>query len=127
MSTAIALKQQQEDLKSGHVSTLTKEQLELLRICYADMFVLYGIIQEDLSKSDSSTVQNKAKNSYKLAENKRSNSNGIKSNNDKYNESAEFTSAMETYSPEDLRKTFWMVTGADDPDILLLRFLRARK
>ncbi|CAG8583914.1 19004_t:CDS:2 [Rhizophagus irregularis] len=91
MSTAIALKQQQEDSKSGHVSTLTKEQAELLRICYANMFVIYGIIQSE-------QFQN-----------------------------YEFISAMEMYSPEDLRKAFWILTGADDPDILLLRFLRARK
>jgi hypothetical protein len=125
MRTAIALKQQQEDPKSGHVSTLTKEQLELLRLCYTDLFIICGIIQEDRSQSNSSTVQNKEnkiKNGYK-----NSNSNGTKSNNDKYNESAEFTSAIETYSPEDLRNTFWMLTGADDPDVLLLRFLRARK
>ncbi|RIA92224.1 CRAL-TRIO domain-containing protein [Glomus cerebriforme] len=128
MSTSIALKQQQENPNSGHVGTLTKEQLVLLRTCYTDMFVIYGIIQSDRSQNGSfksSTTQNKVKNGYKLAGNKHS--NGLKSNNDKYNESTEFISAIEMYSPEDLRKAFWILTGADDPDILLLRFLRARK
>ncbi|GET01526.1 CRAL/TRIO domain-containing protein [Rhizophagus clarus] len=64
--------------------------------------------------------QDKTKNGHK-------HKNGTKSNNDKYNESAEFISAMEMYSSEELRKAFWILTGADDPDVLLLRFLRARK
>ncbi|RGB43364.1 CRAL-TRIO domain-containing protein [Rhizophagus diaphanus] len=122
MSTAIALKQQQEDLKSGHVGTLTKEQAELLRICYTNMFAIYGIIQSEQFQNYGFKSQNKIKNGIK-----NKNLNGTKSNNDKYNESAEFISAMEMYSPEDLRKAFWILTGADDPDILLLRFLRARK
>jgi hypothetical protein len=118
MSSAIALKQQQEDPKSGHVGTLSKEQCALLRTCYTNMFVIYGILQSDQFQNCGFKSQDITKNAKQ---------NGTKSNNDKYNESAEFVSAMEMYSSEDLRKAFWILTGADDPDILLLRFLRARK
>ncbi|CAG8450561.1 15014_t:CDS:2 [Funneliformis mosseae] len=114
MSTSIAFKQQQQDPKSGHVGTLTKEQFALLRKCYAAMYAIQSANDGETSRLRNDESKNKPKN-------------GIKLNNDKYNESEECMSAMKIYSPEALRQATWLLTGADDPDVLLLRFLRARK
>ncbi|KAF0525728.1 CRAL/TRIO domain-containing protein [Gigaspora margarita] len=54
-------------------------------------------------------------------------SNGSSRSNDKYNESSEFLSALVLYTPEELHRAAWKVIAADDPDVILLRFLRARK
>ena len=47
--------------------------------------------------------------------------------NDKYGQAKDYRKLLESQSPEDLRKAFWSMVKHDDPDGLLLRFLRARK
>ncbi|KAI9670255.1 MAG: hypothetical protein M1831_006469 [Alyxoria varia] len=46
---------------------------------------------------------------------------------DKYGQTKEFKAALAEQSPAQLREAIWSFTKADDPDALLLRFLRARK
>jgi hypothetical protein len=46
---------------------------------------------------------------------------------DKYGQSKEFKQALEDMKPEEIRTAFWSMVKADNPDSLLLRFLRARK
>ena len=46
---------------------------------------------------------------------------------DKYGQIKDFHRILENQSPEQLRKAFWSMVKHDDPDGLLLRFLRARK
>lgn len=46
---------------------------------------------------------------------------------DKHGQNKEFKQALATQSPESLRTAFWSMVKHDDPDALLLRFLRARK
>ena len=47
--------------------------------------------------------------------------------NDKYDQTKEFHKVLESQSPEAIRTAFWSMVKHDDPDALLLRFLRARK
>lgn len=47
--------------------------------------------------------------------------------NDKHGQTKEFKEALASTSPEVLRAAFWSMVKHDDPDALLLRFLRARK
>ena len=47
--------------------------------------------------------------------------------NDKYGQTKEFHKLLESQPPESIRTTFWSMVKHDDPDGLLLRFLRARK
>lgn len=47
--------------------------------------------------------------------------------NDKYGQTKEFQKVLESQSPEAIRTAFWSMVKHDDPDGLLLRFLRARK
>ena len=47
--------------------------------------------------------------------------------NDKYGQTKEFHKLLESQSPGDIRTAFWSMVKHDDPDGLLLRFLRARR
>lgn len=47
--------------------------------------------------------------------------------NDKYGQNKQFREAVASQSPETIRSTFWSMAKHDNPDGLLLRFLRARK
>ncbi|CAG8435438.1 9141_t:CDS:2 [Ambispora gerdemannii] len=46
---------------------------------------------------------------------------------DKYNESEELLAALELFTPQQIRSESWRLNAADDPDLISLRFLRARK
>lgn len=46
---------------------------------------------------------------------------------DKYGHTKEFKAALASQTPADLREAFWSMVKCDNPDGLLLRFLRARK
>ena len=47
--------------------------------------------------------------------------------NDKYGQTKDFHKVLESQSPEAIRTAFWSMVKHDNPDGLLLRFLRARK
>ncbi|CAG8447324.1 10560_t:CDS:2 [Acaulospora colombiana] len=145
-TTATALRQQNQNRNSGHVNSLTQEQAELLRFCWEAILSLFETQNTPNGTSDSSKSTNKnAKKTNgqdsaqgtsrynnltrKLRPKQTSETTNNDENNvsDKYNESAEFLSAMKLYSPEVIRQAFWSLTAADDPDVIVLRFLRARK
>jgi len=46
---------------------------------------------------------------------------------DKYGQTREFRAALASQTPAQLRDAFWSMVKCDNPDALLLRFLRARK
>ncbi|KAI9822903.1 MAG: hypothetical protein M1832_002928 [Thelocarpon impressellum] len=46
---------------------------------------------------------------------------------DKYDQTKDFKSALASQTPEELRTAVWNMAKHDNPDALLLRFLRARK
>jgi hypothetical protein len=47
--------------------------------------------------------------------------------NDKHGQAKEYQQALASLTPEQLRDALWSMSKHDDPDALLLRFLRARK
>ncbi|KAL2811082.1 hypothetical protein BJX63DRAFT_289933 [Aspergillus granulosus] len=51
----------------------------------------------------------------------------ITDGDDKFGTSKEFQKALAEMKPEDIRTAFWSMVKQDNPDSLLLRFLRARK
>ncbi|KKK13806.1 hypothetical protein ARAM_005667 [Aspergillus rambellii] len=51
----------------------------------------------------------------------------ITDGDDKFGQSKEFQKALVEMKPEEIRTTFWNMVKQDNPDGLLLRFLRARK
>lgn len=51
----------------------------------------------------------------------------VDTSDDKYGQTKEFKAALASQTPEELRDAFWGMVKCDNPDGLLLRFLRARK
>ena len=51
----------------------------------------------------------------------------VADDDDKYGQSKDFKAALESKTPAELRGAFWSMVQCDNPDALLLRFLRARK
>ncbi|PUU73602.1 CRAL-TRIO domain-containing protein [Tuber borchii] len=51
----------------------------------------------------------------------------IDASDDKYGHTREFKAALASQTPAELRDAFWSMAKCDNPDALLLRFLRARK
>lgn len=47
--------------------------------------------------------------------------------NDKHGQTKEYEQALKSLAPEQIRAALWSFSKHDDPDALLLRFLRARK
>lgn len=51
----------------------------------------------------------------------------IDEGDDKHGQAKDFKAALATQTPAELREAFWSMVKSDNPDALLLRFLRARK
>ncbi|RPB29436.1 CRAL/TRIO domain-containing protein [Terfezia boudieri ATCC MYA-4762] len=51
----------------------------------------------------------------------------IDEKDDKHGQTKDFQAALATQTPAELREAFWSMVKSDNPDALLLRFLRARK
>lgn len=51
----------------------------------------------------------------------------VDASDDKYGQTKEFKAALASQTPAELREAFWGMVKHDNPDGLLLRFLRARK
>ncbi|CAG8448967.1 10014_t:CDS:2 [Ambispora leptoticha] len=150
MSTATALQQQQKDPRTGHIGNLTPDQEELLRKFWAKLLEVLDRETPSVSnevESNGEVQNNESTDSLPKkqtrvgsflrggnANKKPSNSEGEKptkvkksKEDDKYNESEELTAALELFAPQQLRSESWRLNAADDPDLILLRFLRARK
>jgi hypothetical protein len=60
------------------------------------------------------------------ADSEASNSSSM-AENDKHGQTKDYQRALASQTPQQLRETLWAMCKHDDPDALLLRFLRARK
>ncbi|RHZ85251.1 hypothetical protein Glove_68g25 [Diversispora epigaea] len=127
MTASIALKQQREDQKTGYGNNLTQEQASLLRDLWEALYSLEKV-SVDINNSKDGIVTNGTSKSNNFSSKFNSSSETSKTNSeDKYNDKGEFLSALKLYSPEEIRQALWSLTSKDDPDMILLRFLRARK
>ncbi|RAL03788.1 CRAL-TRIO domain-containing protein [Aspergillus ibericus CBS 121593] len=141
----------------GTVGNLTAEQeaklqefwVLLLKVCGINLDAVEPLQQETGDATPSSAPQEKKKQSKRrfglfgrnnteeeedTASDKSTNgitssiaSINITDGDDKYGQSKEFQQALVDMKPEEIRVTFWNMVKHDNPDSLLLRFLRARK
>ena len=127
-------------LLPGRPGNLTADQEEKLRelwLATLDVFgVTHGQRTSFTAAPGSSTpahADDKTKKKSKLSMFSRKNKEGDASadntddENDKHGQAKEFRQAIQNQSPESLHSAFWGMVKHDDPDALLLRFLRARK
>ncbi|PWY94425.1 CRAL/TRIO domain protein [Aspergillus sclerotioniger CBS 115572] len=145
------------EAQPGTVGNLTAEQeaklqefwVLLLKVCGVNMDAVEQLQQQSGDSTPSSAPQEKKKQSKRrfglfgrsnIEEEEdtasEKSTNGITSSlasinitdgDDKYGQSKEFQQALVDMKPEEIRVTFWNMVKHDNPDSLLLRFLRARK
>lgn len=137
----------------GRPGNLTSEQETKLQELWSAVLHVFGV--PDLSNGDDATAAHdldpkartdtqaseKQKKKKRLGIFSRKNRDGSNSaaatttdaeavtgdGEDKYGQTKEFHKTLENQTPEQLRTAFWSMVKHDDPDALLLRFLRARK
>ncbi|EKV14059.1 Cellular retinaldehyde binding/alpha-tocopherol transport [Penicillium digitatum] len=137
----------------GALGNLTPEQEIKLKEFWVLALKVFGLTLEGLetppstASSDAATptpIQEKRKSKSRWGiwsrtdneDTKSGSSSGVASSvssisvidsDDKYGQSKEFKQALEDMKPEEIRTAFWSMVKGDNPDSLLLRFLRARK
>ncbi|KAL2009770.1 hypothetical protein VTN00DRAFT_5577 [Thermoascus crustaceus] len=146
-----------DEIPPGHVGNLTEEQEIKLQELWAMTLKVFGVKPEGRedqasmrsaeSTSESPSPEKKKGGKKRLGlfsrkddepgkANELNTENGISASlagvkisdsDDKYGQLKDFQQAIADESPEDLRVTFWNMVKHDNPDALLLRFLRARK
>ncbi|KAJ5206353.1 hypothetical protein N7491_003027 [Penicillium cf. griseofulvum] len=132
------------ELAPGTVGNLTPEQEVKLQEFWVLALKVFGLTLEGLeapqptATSDAATpapAQDKKKTKSRWgiwggADDTKTGSDSVASvvdSDDKYGQSKEFKQALEDMKPEEIRTAFWSMVKGDNPDSLLLRFLRARK
>ncbi|KAF9883475.1 hypothetical protein FE257_003425 [Aspergillus nanangensis] len=83
-------------------------------------FTFWGKATEE-EKDDAASIKSANGVSSSLA------SLSITDGDDKFGQTKDFQKALVDMKPEEIRETFWNMVKQDNPDSLLLRFLRARK
>ena len=132
-----------ESVLPGRPGNLTAEQEVKLREMWATTLKVFGVpaLDEMLNGDpDSQADQRSHTNTTGSEKKKHRGMFGRKHNDkdvdsdasateddDKYGQAKAFDKILENQTPEELRKAFWSMVKHDNPDGLLLRFLRARK
>lgn len=141
-------------IPEGRAGNLTALQEQKLKELWAALFKLFGTYQasnspsnpggptngvSDPTSASSLNADKRRKSRFNLLGRKKDDSSPAEPNatepgdfgsgnaDDKYGQGEEYKAAVASISPQDIRQYFWAFTKQDDPDALLLRFLRARK
>ncbi|KFY17875.1 hypothetical protein V492_00335 [Pseudogymnoascus sp. VKM F-4246] len=133
-----------ETSQPGHIGNLSPEQEEKLQQLWVATLQVFGVLNMEQAKVLSSTVNGtivpvlseQSVPASELAKKKKRGWFGKKSesedtpavsSDDKNALASKFAHALEGAPPEAIRSSFWSMLKHDNPDMLLLRFLRARK
>ena len=130
----------------GRPGNLTPDQEARLREFWTVTLSVFGVVPrtslDSNGLSTSSQINQRDRTDTPGSEKKKSKKSGLFHRNhkdkehgesigedrdDKYGQTKAFQELIATQKPEDLRKAFWSMVKHDNPDGLLLRFLRARK
>ncbi|KAL6721110.1 phosphatidylinositol transfer protein csr1 [Lecanora helva] len=135
---------------AGRPGNLTSDQEEKLQEMWTATLSVFGVavLNDDVDEDDSDSPDHpeprataktqepdkKKKKRTMFGRKKGDDSASEKANNvsaaagdDKYGQTKAYQHLLDSQSPEDIRKAFWSMVKHDNPDGLLLRFLRARK
>lgn len=144
------------DLPAGRPGNLTPEEEEKLRRLWSLVLRVFGVddanptgleatVSHTPSEQTTSTQQEKTKKKRSLFSRKNNGAPGSDSPSqsaasvidpsslvegdadDKHGQTRQFHEALSNMSPDSIRETLWSMVKHDNPDALLLRFLRARK
>ena len=119
------------EIPPGRPETLTKEEEQKLRELWVATFKLCGLtITNPDGKADTDT------SSVKTAPKRRGffrrvtgggDADADAGEEDKFGLKSVYNDALKSMSPQEIRESIWGMVKIDDPDHLMLRFLRARK
>lgn len=140
------------EISPGRPGTLTAEQTEKLREFWVAVLQVFGVLHASeldggagldinaVGHQDTLTVEKSKKGRLSFfgrKKNKDSDTESLASgesspsvpnvDDDKYGQTKQFHDALAQQTPAQLRATLWSMVKHDNPDALLLRFLRARK
>ncbi|KAI9038154.1 CRAL-TRIO domain-containing protein [Aspergillus affinis] len=144
------LKTMPAEAAPGTVGTLTPEQEAKLQEFWMLLLKVCGVSLEGIEQTGDSSASQKKEQQPQQPTKRRTfglfgggksseedDAASVKSANiasiditdgdDKYGQSKEFQQALVDMKPEEIRTTVWNMVKQDNPDTLLLRFLRARK
>lgn len=126
----------------GRPGTLTVDQEEKLKELWVETLLVFGVIDpkdpvtngNSRSRADTTSSKKPKKKRMSLFSRGKGHDDdeadgaiSPPADDDKYGQTKEFHEALATLPAETLRTTFWDMVKHDNPDALLLRFLRARK
>lgn len=118
----------------GRPGNLTADQEAKLQELWTATLTVFGVQAPDTENrqsgpgtATSDLTPSKKKQSIFRKQKDEDNNKTSGDQNDKYGQSKAFQQVLATQNPESLRKAFWSMVKHDNPDGLLLRFLRARK
>ncbi|KAM4062265.1 CRAL/TRIO domain-containing protein [Hirsutella rhossiliensis] len=116
----------------GHIGNLTVEQQEKLRQLWNEIFKLCGVADpeedpESPQKKRFSLFRRKNAESSPTSNGSAPEAKDGTDSNDKHGQTKQFQKTLESQTPESIRETIWSMVKQDNPDALVLRFLRARK
>ncbi|KFY75744.1 hypothetical protein V499_04300 [Pseudogymnoascus sp. VKM F-103] len=133
-----------ETSQPGHVGNLSPEQEEKLQQLWVATLQVFGVLDKEQAKALSAGVngtivpvlsgqsapaseQGKKKKRGWFGKKTESEETPAVNGDDKYGLALKFQHALENAPPEVIKRSFWSMLKHDHPDMLLLRFLRARK
>lgn len=129
----------------GRPGTLTAAEEEKLREFWVAVLRVFGVLEHkeaqstptpSITKADTKKPKKKRLAFLRKKENDDGDSttstdsstyHAVDAADDKHGLTKDFQNALANQSPESLREAFWSMVKHDNPDALLLRFLRARK
>lgn len=122
------------EIQPGRPETLTKEEETKLRELWIATFKVCGVSIGDLGKeTDTSSIKTETKPKRKVSLFRRYTGGGgeddeaAAAEEDKYGLNKVYSDALKIMTPQEIRESIWGMVKIDNPDALLLRFLRARK
>jgi hypothetical protein len=129
MASTAPAEPEKVEIPSGHIGNLSAEQEQCLREIWRALFQLGGLIAPDqpITKAEDPPEANTKKKRMSLFGRKESKPANEADADDKYGHGKIFKETISQMSPEEMRNAFWTFVKHDNPDALLLRFLRARK
>ncbi|KAL8844522.1 MAG: hypothetical protein Q9176_001033 [Flavoplaca citrina] len=118
----------------GRPGNLTADQEAKLQELWTATLTVFGVQGADTENrqsgpgtATSDSTPSKKKQSIFRKQKDEDDNKTLGDQNDKYGQSKAFQQVLATQNPESLRTAFWSMVKHDNPDGLLLRFLRARK
>lgn len=119
----------------GRPGNLTPEQEAKLKDMWGQLLKVFGLVQTPTAPASTDPVHastaddsgRKKRRGLSIFGGRGKSKDDGDETSDKHGQQKEFETALSSDSPEQLRQAFWDLVKHDNPDAIVLRYLRARK